>query len=423
MNNRRWIISILLLGFLSINYIDRVNLSVATPVLMKTFNLTAGQMGSLQSVFLLAYVPLVVPMGVLADKFGARKMNAFALFVWSLAAVLTGFATGLTMLIVLRLMLGIGESPAFPTCNKVISDWIPVRERGLVTSIFNSGTLLGPAIGILAASYLLNQYPWQFSFIILGSLGFIWFLLWIWLYYDPEKAWWLKKDERNYILEHRGIVNQEASADSSKNKMTVGILLKQKTMWGLLLSHGGTTYAMYFFLTWIPAYLMTERNLNLVHAGWFGALPYIVAMIVTIALSKFSDYLGRKQNLSTGGRRKMVIAYMLLGSIILLVPYVQSFLLMELLLIISNSFFMAANTLNFALLNDMTVDKKAAGATTGLMVLGGSGSAFFAPLVTGFIIQFTGSYTSAFILSGALLVAASAVSWFMVRKPLSPDIA
>mgnify|MGYP000615202235 FL=1 len=87
-------------------------------------------------------------------------------------------------------------------------------------------------------------------------------------------------------------------------------------MWGLLLSHGGTTYAMYFFLTWIPAYLMTERNLNLVHAGWFGALPYIVAMIVTILLSKLSDYIGKKQELSRGGRRKMVIAYMLLGSVI-----------------------------------------------------------------------------------------------------------
>lgn len=111
--NRRWIIAILLLGYLSINYIDRVNLSVATPVLMETFNLSAGQMGTLQSIFLLAYVPLVIPMGMMADKFGARKMNTFALFVWSLAAVLTGFATGLAMLIVLRLMLGIGESPAF----------------------------------------------------------------------------------------------------------------------------------------------------------------------------------------------------------------------------------------------------------------------------------------------------------------------
>ena len=419
--NRRWIIAILLLGYLSINYIDRVNLSVATPVLMETFNLSAGQMGTLQSIFLLAYVPLVIPMGMMADKFGARKMNTFALFVWSLAAVLTGFATGLAMLIVLRLMLGIGESPAFPTCNKVISDWIPVRERGLVTAIFNSGTLLGPAIGILAASYLLEQFPWQFSFIILGSLGFIWLLLWIWLYYDPEKAWWLKDEERQYILENRNLIETNGKPIKTAKKMTVGMLLKQKTMWGLLLSHGGTTYAMYFFLTWIPAYLMTERNLNLVHAGWFGALPYIVAMIVTILLSKFSDYIGKKQDLSSGGRRKMVIAYMLVGSVILLVPYVESFIVMEIILIVANSFFMAANTLNFALLNDMIVDKSAAGATSGLMVFGGSGSAFFAPLVTGFIIQFTNSYTSAFIVSGVLLIAASAVSWFMVRKPLQPQ--
>lgn len=368
--NRRWIIAILLLGYLSINYIDRVNLSVATPVLMETFNLSAGQMGTLQSIFLLAYVPLVIPMGMMADKFGARKMNTFALFVWSLAAVLTGFATGLAMLIVLRLMLGIGESPAFPTCNKVISDWIPVRERGLVTAIFNSGTLLGPAIGILAASYLLEQFPWQFSFIILGSLGFIWLLLWIWLYYDPEKAWWLKDEERQYILENRNLIETNGKPIKTAKKMTVGMLLKQKTMWGLLLSHGGTTYAMYFFLTWIPAYLMTERNLNLVHAGWFGALPYIVAMIVTILLSKFSDYIGKKQDLSSGGRRKMVIAYMLLGSVILLVPYVESFIVMEIILIVANSFFMAANTLNFALLNDMIVDKSAAGATSGLMVFG-----------------------------------------------------
>jgi ACS family glucarate transporter-like MFS transporter len=414
--NKRWIIAVLLLGLLSINYIDRVNLSVATPVLQETFNLTAGQMGILQSLFLVTYVILVIPMGLMVDRLGAHKMTVLSLVVWSLAAVLTGFANGLVMLVVLRLLLGVGESPVFPTCNKVVSEWAPAQERGLMTSFFNSGTLLGPAIGIIAASYLIQHFSWQFSFIALGSLGFIWIFIWLWLYNTPEKAWWLGDSERKYILDNR----QSVEKSDKVKQMSVGMLLRQKTMWGLLLSHGGTTYAMYFFLTWMPAYLATQRHLNLVQAGWYGALPYLIAMIATIGLSKVSDYFGRKQDLSTGARRKLIILYMLLGSIILLVPYIDNFLAMEILLIVSNSFFMAANTLNFALLNDLTVDKSSAGATTSLMVFGGSASSFFAPIVTGFIIQFTHSYTSAFVLSGFLLILGAAISWFMVRKPLQP---
>jgi ACS family glucarate transporter-like MFS transporter len=416
--NRRWLISILLVVFVTLNYIDRVALSVAGPYIAKQFNLGPADMGILYSSFFYTYIILVIPMGFLTDRFGTRRMNAWALGIWSLAAIITGFINGFVTLLLARLLLGAGESPAYPACNRVINEWIPTKERGIVTGIFNSGCLVGPAIGIIAASYLIQIFDWSTSFYILGSLGFIWLAVWLWLYNTPEKAWWLKPAELQFILQNR----KSAVVQQDVQKMSLGSLLRQKTMWGLLIAQGTTAYSLYLFLTWLPTYLLSVRGLRLVQAGWYGSLPYLIAAIALVLLCKFSDR-AQRQDLTTGARRKFICVYMLLGSVILLVPYVESFAVMECLLVMSISFFVSANTLMWALTNDMIVDKESTGITTGLVVFGGNTFGFLAPLLTGFIIEYTHSYTLSFVAAGVMLFIGATVLWFCVRKPLQPTTA
>jgi len=422
LKSKRFYIVMLLFTAQIINYIDRVNLSVAAPLISKEFDWDPATMGMIFSSFLWTYVLCLVPAGWLTDMIGARKLNAWAISIWSTAAMLTGTITGLPTMLAARLALGVGEAATNPSGGKVIRDWFPVKERGLVSSIFQCGTLAGPAIGMPFVAWLVVTSGWRMSFVIAGALGFVWLIFWHKFFYNPKECSWLPPEERDYILANNGgAETAEAPVKkqfSFKSLSVVGRLLSQKTMWGLAVAQGCIIYTLYLFLTWLPSYLVLAKNFTLMKAGIFGTLPYVIAVILGIFFGKLSDTILTPENVAKGKRRQMVIGFMLLSSVVLFTTVVDNEYAILLLISLSLSAIASALSLNVALTNDLIGDPAIAGTAFGILILGGNTFGLIAPILTGYIVKSTGSFSSAFFLAGAILIFGAFISFSLTRKPI-----
>src|SRR5579863_3212640 len=196
---RFYIVALLFLN-LFINFTHRINLSVAAPAIAKDFGWDAGKMGLLFSSYQWTYCLFLLPWGWGADRIGTRWVNGLSVTMWSIAGMLTGVATTFGGMLATRLALGAGEAASFPTSGKVVRQWFPASERGLATAIFNAGTFAGPAFSAPLVAWLLLKQGWRMSFMITGSLGFLWVILWLTFFRIPSACSWLPEEERNYIL-------------------------------------------------------------------------------------------------------------------------------------------------------------------------------------------------------------------------------
>ena len=418
MTNRRVWIFVFMFFLTTINYVDRVVLSVSATPIAREFGITPVQLGYLFSSFLWLYVICLVPMGMIVDKFGTRVVNAAGIGLWSIATALTGFATGLGMLIGLRVLMGVGESTTYPAAGRVIREWIPMRERALFAAIFNSGAYFGPAVGGLVLTWLVSTAGWRTAFFVCSAIGFVWLAAWLIWFRLPEQASWLSSEERAMILRERGDKSAQAIAPS----LGIGGLLACTSMQGLMLTQGCAVYTQYLFLTWLPNYLQAERGMSMLKSGALMALPFLGAVILTTLIGKLSDTLLTEETIRTGGRRRMAALSMLAGSMILLTPLVGNVYVILFLIMIALSGVASTVAMNIALVSDLLRSSADAGRATGLLILGGNSFGILAPIVTGYVIQATGNFDYAFVVAGGLLVIGALAVFLLVRKPIgSPD--
>lgn len=421
---RMWIYTLMFL-LAAINYIDRSALSVAAAPLAREFQLDSVQLGYLFSSFLWLYVLCLVPMGVVVDRLGTRTVNALGIGLWSTATVLTGLVGSFGALLGTRVIMGVGEATTYPAAGRVIHEWIPVRERALFTTIFNSGAYFGPAIGSITLAWLVAEYGWRSAFYLCGAIGFCWLAAWLIWFRQPEQARWLGAEERSLILRERGDL---ATTGADVPAMGVVKLLMSRSMIGMMLTQGCAVYTQYLFLTWLPNYLQVSRGISMLKSGPLTALPYLGAVVLTIALGKLSDSLLTDATARSGGRRSMVALAMLASSVLLLMPFVSDLSVILLLITIALSGVATTVGLNIALLSDLLRSPGDAGRATGMLILGGNIFGILAPIVTGYVIQITGSFDYAFVIAGALLVCGALSALLLTRRPIvnvaaSPNLA
>jgi MFS family permease len=402
----------------TINYIDRINLSVASAPIAKTFHLSPVALGYLFSSFSWTYIIFVIPAGFLVDRFGTRIVAAGAIVFWSAASILSGMTSSYGTLLLTRLGLGAGESAMYPTGLRVVREWAPLRERGVATATFNSGSYAGPAFGAVFVAWLVTIIGWRGSFIVTGLLGFIWAAVWLVFFRQPEKASWITETERATILAERD-GDGPAAADGAEGSGSIWALLRCQSMWGVALTQGCGVYTQYLFLTWLPNYLQTARHLTIVKSGLFTALPYAIAVVLAILLGRASDRVLSKASAKSGGRRMFVICALLVSSVVLLTPFVDSIWLLAALITISLTCICTASATNFALTNDLLRTPWAAGKTFSLVILGGNIFGLLAPIVTGYVVAGTGGFTWAFFVAGILLIFGASVSFTMTRRPIT----
>jgi MFS family permease len=416
MTHRRYWVYFLLFLFNVICYLDRINMSVAGRSIAQEFVLSPVALGYLFSSFLWAYVLMMLPSGRLVDALGAHRMAAIGAAVWSIAQMLSGAAIGFVTLLLTRLGLGAGEAPTFPVSYRSVRDWGPYTERGIAVGCIQAGTLLGPALSAPLVAWLIAATSWRWSFVVTGAIGLVWVAVWAAFVSTPEQTRWIPEPERQRILSER-----HGGEPVSQGGVGYRGLLRSPAMWGLAISQGCAVYSVYLYLSWLPNYLETVRGLSIVKSGLFTSVPFFVGAAVIILTNWIGDVMLTPSTMRHGARRIVVVACLVLCALGMAIPFVDSLTLVVILTIFPVSFGGTATATNAALANDLLRSQADSGRAFAFMVLGGNVFGLLAPIVTGYIVQATGSFSSAFVLAGGLSLIGAAVSFTMTRHTLGEE--
>lgn len=304
----------------TINYIDRANLAVASEFIKKDLNLTDSQTGWLLGAFFWTYAACQLPSGWFIDRVGARIAYAAAVVWWSFFTAVAYFARGFASFFGMRLLLGVGEAPAYPTNAKIVSEWFPRRERAFATSIFDSGNRVGTALTMPIVSAIIAAFGWRMSFIITGAIGFVWTAFWLWIYKPPAHHPWLSAQERAYIESDQ----PPAVKPSSGKTVRWGDLFRYRMIWGMMMGFFCLNFVIYFFSTWFPTYLKRARGFDLKQMGSIGMIPALVAVLGGFLGGILSDRLVRSGMPLNRARKIPLVCGMAMSSCIALSVFVES---------------------------------------------------------------------------------------------------
>lgn len=403
---RRFWVYFLLFLFNMIAYVDRVNISVAGKSIAHDLALSPIALGYLFSSFFWAYVLMMLPGGRFIDRFGSHVVASVATAVWSFFQMTTGAAVNFGTMLLTRLGLGAGEAPFAPITYRSVRAWGPFTERGTAIAFISAGASLGPAVGAPVVAWIIHATSWRWSFVFTGGIGFVWVVIWALLVSTPEKTKWIGKDERERILAERDAGIEPPSHDG------VGYLglLRAPAMWGLFVSQGCLVYSLYLYLTWLPNYLQNARGLSLVQAGVFTSIPFFAATAFNIVVNWFGDWTLSPDSVRNGKRRYLLGLCLFLTASGLAVPYVQSLTAVTILISIAVTFSNAGPATNAALVSDLLRSPADAGRAFAFLVLGGNSFGLLAPIVTGYIVGLTKSFSAAFIVAGVLALVGGVVA-------------
>jgi MFS family permease len=419
---RRGWIYILLLALVTINYMDRSALGVVAQAIRGEFKLSPVEMGYLFSSFLWSYVLCLLPIGIMLDRFSARNINAGGIVLWSLAMAATAGAWSFATLLLTRLIMGAGEATSIPSCGRIVREWMPAQERGMANAFWSAGSFLGPAFGAVVVAALTSAWGWRAAFLALAALGFLWLICHLVWFDRPERVRWLSEDERKKIVGERSA----GSPDEIGVRGSPGVLLellKSPSMWGTMVAQAAGIYTLYLLLFWLPSYLQDTKHLTIMKTGLYTAIPWAVAVPVSILIGVASDRLLRSDTLLSGGRRIVVIACMLLAATLALVPFTDDTTAILALFALSLSGINAAISLNLSLVTDLVHRARDVGKAISLCIFSGNLCGLFAPIVTGYVVAGLNSYDWALWIAGILLLIGALALAAMTREVILPAAA
>lgn len=273
--HRRWRIAVLLGIGVLVNFFDRVNISVAHDALRQSWGISAITFGVLSSAYNWSYGALQIPVGVMLDRWGVRRVGRLATLLWSVASFASGLAPGLYSFFAARLLLGVGEAPTFPANAKAIGYWFPERERSFATSINDSAAKFASAIGVPVLGILLIRFGWRWSFIFTGVISFLYFLLFRGVYCNPSEDPRLSPQERKLMEE--GNAQPESASTKHAHGAPLLYLLRQREVLGAMIGFAAYNYVFFLVLTWLPSYLSMSLHVNLLDSALYTSIPWLIA--------------------------------------------------------------------------------------------------------------------------------------------------
>jgi len=280
--HRRWRIAVLLGVGVLVNFFDRVNTSVAYAALHANWGITAVTFGYLASAYNWSYAALQIPVGVMLDRWGVRRIGRVAALLWSAASFASGLATGLYSFFAARLLLGIGEAPTFPANAKAVGYWFPLRERSFATSINDAAAKFASAIGVPILGLLVIRLGWRWSFIFTGFVSFLYFLLFWGVYRNPSEDARLSPAERALLAE--GGAQPESAPATHVHGAPLLYLMRQPQVIGATIGFAAYNYVFYLVLTWLPSYLSMSLHVDLLHSALDTSIPWLVATVTDLAI-------------------------------------------------------------------------------------------------------------------------------------------
>ncbi|WP_196607479.1 MFS transporter [Pectinatus frisingensis] len=397
----RWIIAAMMWAAIAINFLDRTTLAIATPHIMSDLQVTTEEMGVLMSAFFLCYALLQIPAGFISDKFGQRKVLGLSVLWWSVATGLTGIATGFKSLMGLRMILGVGEAGAYPSNAAITRKWFPKSERATVGGIFDSGQKFGGAFGVPILTWLMISVGWRETFAVLGILGIVWSLAW-WILFkdDPADHKGVNKMELDYI--HEGGMDEK----DKTMPMKWWQLLRYRNVIAMCIGFFMINYNSYFFITWLPMYLMKDRGLSFSQMGFAASLPLLCGAIIEVLAGYLSDKVHSSGKMSLTKTRKLFLCIgLVMASFIGFAAVSKSLVIALILLCISKSGTVVAASQVWAIPSEIA-PRNMTGIVAGIQNCVSNFGGVVGPIITGFIVGYTGHFEFALLFSAFLLLLA-----------------
>lgn len=378
-----------------INYVDRGNLSTAASLVQGELGLNEAQLGILFSAFYFGYVPFMPLMGVLAERFGAKSVFAFGLALWSVATLLTGFAGGFLSLLLLRIVLGIGESGAFPCASKVLAASVPPERLGVANGVLSFGYLIGPAVGTFIGGLLMAQLGWRPVFILFGLVSLLWLIPWL-----------------------RAKVPEPAKTEDGIAGPTLATLLRERSLWGASIGHFASNYGYYFIVSWLPFYLVKDRGYSLETMTLLASMGYLLNAGAAFGMGFLADRWLRNGHSATKVY-KSIMGLSHAGAVLCMVGMMTLGETGSVACLFAFLIIAGASYPGLFAIPQILAGPEAAGRWVGLQNAAGNVAGMVAPIVTGFLVYSTGQFGLAFALVAVLNVL-GVIGWVWVLPAVAP---
>ncbi len=379
----------LLVASVTINYIDRGNLSIAAPLIRAEMGLSSFQLGLLLSAFFWTYSVCHLVSGWLVDRLDANWILAMGLLLWSGGTAVAGLAGGFGALMALRMVIGVGESTAYPAYSKIFAARLDERQRGVANALIDAGSKIGPALGMVVGGLLVARLGWRPFFLALGLGGLLWLPLWF---------RWMP----------RGAVS---AASQTAVSPSVSAILRHRAIFATFTGHFCGNYLWYFLLTWLPYYLIHERHYSMEAMATVGALPALASAVAT-TLAGWLSYKALAAGATPTRVRKTCTSMGLgLATIIVFVPLVPDRNWSIVLLVLASIFYGVFASSHWAITQTIA-GPLAAGKWSGMQNFFGNLAGVAAPTLTGLVVEHTGNFFWAFAAAGAVSLVGAAAYLF-----------
>lgn len=396
-----WILLTLLVASVCINYIDRGNLSVAAELVRGELSLNGRQIGLLLSAFFWTYAAMQIPCGLLIDRYNVYWIFTAGFFLWSGATALTGVGRTFAGLLMLRAILGVAESVAYPAYSKILASGFAERQRGLANGLIDAGSKTGPALGLMIGGTVVAHFGWRAMFVGIGTLSMLWLLPWV------------------FVIPRRPIDQPiDAQPHTAHYVPSLREIFRQRSAWGTFLGLIFSNYAWYFLLTWLPSYLIRERHYSMEKMATLGSIPFW-----TVAVSAVISGFAADRWIGSGGsptvvRKTFAVTGLTLTTLVVPAAFVHS-ATVALVLLAAGGVAFGMYTANLWAITQTLAGPAAAGKWTGIQNGFGNLSGIAAPYITGWIVDKTGSFYYAFITVGVVLLL-GAYSFLNIVKDVRP---
>jgi MFS family permease len=384
-----------------ITYVDRVNIATAAGEIRRELSLTNTQLGLVFSAFAYPYLLFQVFGGWVGDRFGPRKTLFVCGVIWASATILTGLAASLTMLFLIRVLLGVGEGATFPVATRAMQSWTPPERRGFAQGITHAFARFGNAVTPPIVAWLIALVTWRGSFVTLGCCSLVWVVVWVWYFRDNPAAHSAITREELERLPNRGLAPKIARPQVPWLRLT-------RRMLPVTIVYFCYGWTLWLYLNWLPSFFQNEYQLNIARSALFSSVVFFAGVGGDLVGGTLSDAILERTGDLRKARRNVVIAGFL-GSFLCMLPIFATRDLTLIVLCLGGAFFFAEVVIGPMWAIPMDIAPKYSGTASGLMNTGSALAAILSPLAFGFIADLTGDWHLPFLgslgllLTGALL--------------------
>lgn len=396
-------------------YVDRACISAAKGDICSDLGFSMIDFGWIMAAFTLGYALFQTPAGKLADNRGARGVIAGIVGIWSFLTAITGFAWNYSSMLIIRFLFGAGEAGAFPALSKVVYNWFPIGERGIIQGINFSGSRIGAAFAMPLVAWLIKEIGWRPTFLVFGLFGILYAALWYLLFRDkPENARFIGRNEVDYIIK-----NRQKAAIGAKKVLSFGKIMQSGTMWKTMVQYICSNFTFYFSLTWMYPYIQERFQLGLVEAGFYTSIPLVAGAAGNWVAGLLVDYIYRKGSWKRSRQIPAIIGFVLSAIGMIMVTQVTSPLFSVAFMALA--VFGADMTLSPSWAFCIDIGKENAGAVSGTMNMAGNLGAFVTIIAFPYLFKWTGHYEPFFVICACLSLVA--IFMWISMNPEKPIIA